>query len=76
MVLTAAVRAMLMISDIFTQETQFVWMLGTLSDLYKVLGELLNNMVTKSDYHYSLLQYRHLQGGVRGGLPGARPVRG
>ena len=50
MVLTAAVRAMLMISDIFTQETQFVWMLGTLSDLYKVLGELLNNMVTTSDY--------------------------
>ena len=33
-----------------TQGTQCVWMLGTLSDLYKVLGELLSNMVTKSDY--------------------------
>eukprot|EP00092_Neocalanus_flemingeri_P097801 GFUD01124696.1.p1 GENE.GFUD01124696.1~~GFUD01124696.1.p1 ORF type:complete len:1012 (+),score=244.69 GFUD01124696.1:363-3038(+) len=35
-VLTASVRAMIMISDIFTQDSQFNWMLGALSDLYKV----------------------------------------
>ena len=35
-VLTSAVRAMVMISDIFTQASQFQWMLATLSDLYKV----------------------------------------
>ena len=35
-VLTASVRAMIMISDIFTQDGQWSWMLGALSDLYKV----------------------------------------
>jgi huntingtin len=35
-VLTASVRAMVMISDIFTQESQYSWMLGALSDLYKL----------------------------------------
>ena len=35
-VLTASVRAMIMISDIFTQDSQWSWMLGALSDLYKV----------------------------------------
>jgi huntingtin len=35
-VLTAAVKAMIMISDIFTQEAQFKWMLTALSDLHKV----------------------------------------
>lgn len=35
-VLTAAVKAMIMISDIFTQEVQFKWMLSALSDLHKV----------------------------------------
>ena len=35
-VLTSAVRAMVMISDIFTQDAQFSWMLENLSDLYRV----------------------------------------
>ena len=35
-VLTSAVRAMVMISDIFTQDAQFSWMLESLSDLYRV----------------------------------------
>jgi huntingtin len=35
-VLTAAVRAITMISDIFTQMHQFTWMLASLSDLQKV----------------------------------------
>ena len=35
-VLTASVRAMIMISDIFTQDSQWQWMLSALSDLYKV----------------------------------------
>ena len=35
-VLTASVRALIMISDIFTQDSQYSWMLGALSDLYKV----------------------------------------
>ena len=35
-VLTASVRAMIMISDIFTQDSQWQWMLTALSDLYKV----------------------------------------
>ena len=35
-VLTSAVRVMVMISDIFTQDAQFSWMLESLSDLYRV----------------------------------------
>ena len=35
-VLTAAVRSIIMVSDIFTQSNQFNWMLSTLSELQKV----------------------------------------
>ena len=34
--MTSAVKAMVMISDIFTQDAQFRWMLDCLSDLYRV----------------------------------------
>ena len=78
MVLTAAVRAMLMISDIFTQETQFVWMLGTLSDLYKVhpaedelLMELLVLGISKAVSVVGFLEpdlYDRLRKGLESGL--------
>ena len=76
--LTAAVRAMLMISDIFTQETQFVWMLGTLSDLYKVhpaedelLTELLVLGISKAVSVVGFLEadlYERLRKGLESGL--------
>ena len=34
-VLTSAVRSLVMVSDIFTQDAQFCWMLDTLSELYR-----------------------------------------
>ena len=36
-VLTSAVRCLVMISHIFTQDSQFCWMLDTLSDIYSRL---------------------------------------
>ena len=77
-VLTAAVRAMLMISDIFTQETQFVWMLSVLSDLYKVhpaedelLTELLVLGISKAVSVVGFLEpdlYDRLRKGLESGL--------
>ena len=47
-VLTRAVRAMVMISDIFTQDAQFSWMLESLSDrcrVHPVEDELLTELL-------------------------------
>ena len=69
---------MLMISDIFTQETQFVWMLGALSDLYKVhpsedelLTELLLLGISKAVSVVGFLEpdlYERLRKGLETGL--------